>query len=277
MRGSATNPFKAALGEGRQQLGLWCVLASAFVAEALAGSGYDWLLLDMEHSPAEPLTILAMLQAVAPYEVSPVVRPPSNDPVVIKRLLDFGAQTLLIPYVQSAEEAQRAVAAVRYPPDGVRGVSSLTRATGFGRNSRYGREAADQICLLVQVETAAALEQLEAIAAVPGIDGIFIGPGDLAASLGRIGEPGHPVVVAAIEDALRRLAALGKPSGILTADPVFARRCIELGCGFTALGVDLAMLARGADALVRDFRTSSLCLSVGARSGATAGGERHGE
>ncbi len=248
------NAFKRALAEGRRQIGLWCTLPDAYAAEALAGCGFDWLLLDTEHSPGDLRTVLSQLQAIAAYEVAAVVRPASNDIVLIKRLLDVGAQSLLIPYVQSAEEARRAVAAMRYPPQGVRGVSSLTRATRFGRVRDYATQADRELCLLVQVETAEALAQLESIASVEGVDGVFIGPADLAASLGHVGEPGHPVVVAAVEDAIRRLRALRKPAGILTLDAAFARRCIELGTTFTAVGVDVALLAREADHLVRQFR-----------------------
>ncbi|MDR2213785.1 MAG: 4-hydroxy-2-oxoheptanedioate aldolase [Pseudomonadales bacterium] len=248
------NHFKQALREGRAQIGLWCTLSSAYAAEALAGAGFDWLLIDTEHSPNDVLTVLPQLQALAAYPVSPVVRPASNDAVLIKRYLDIGAQTLLIPYVQNAAEAQAAVAALRYPPHGIRGVSALTRATGFGRVVNYGARAESELCLLVQVETAAALDQLEAIAATEGIDGVFIGPADLAASLGYIGQPNHPAVIAAVEDALGRLSQLGKPAGILTTDPTFARRCLALGALFTAVGVDAALLVKAADALARDFK-----------------------
>lgn len=247
------NRFKRALRERDQQIGLWCSLPSAYAAEAVAGSGFDWLLFDTEHSPGDVLTVLAQLQAVAPYPVSPVVRPASNDTVLIKRFLDIGAQTLLIPYVQDADEARSAVAAMRYPPEGVRGVSALTRATRFGRIADYGRIAASELCLLVQVETANALDQLEAIAAVDGVDGVFIGPADLAASLGHVGQAGHPEVVAAIEDAIGRLRALGKPAGILTPDTAFASRCIALGTTFTAVGLDTGILTRGADVLGKVF------------------------
>ncbi len=248
------NKFKHALAAGQRQLGLWCSLPGSYAAEAVAGSGFDWLLFDTEHSPGDPLTVLAQLQAVAPYPVSAVVRPASNDAVLIKRLLDFGAQSLLIPYVQSADEAKSAVAAIRYPPEGIRGVSGLTRATRFGRIPDYGRRAHQELCLLVQVETQTALDRLEEIAAVDGVDGVFIGPADLAASLGHVGEAGHPAVVAAVEDAIRRLAACGKPSGILTPDTAFARRCIELGTQFTAVGIDAGLLARHSEALARQFR-----------------------
>ncbi|MDB5704150.1 MAG: 2,4-dihydroxyhept-2-ene,7-dioic acid aldolase [Sphingomonas bacterium] len=248
------NRFKAAIAEGRQQIGLWSTLSTAFAAEVVAGANFDWLLLDTEHSPGDVLTVLGQLQALSGYPLSPIVRPAANDAVLIKRYLDIGVQTLLIPYVQSADEARAAVAAVRYPPDGIRGVSALTRATRFGRVEGYAKGAAAEICLLVQVETQAGLDALEDIAAVEGVDGVFVGPGDLAASLGHIGDLGHPVVVGAVEDAIRRIVAAGKPAGVLTGDPMFARRCIELGTIFTAVGIDVGLLARAADALAARFR-----------------------
>jgi 4-hydroxy-2-oxoheptanedioate aldolase len=250
------NHFKRALARGQQQIGLWCSLPGCYVAEAVAGSGFDWLLFDTEHSPGDPLTVLPQLQTVAAYDVSPVVRPASNDTVLIKRFLDLGAQTLLIPYVQNAREAQNAVAAMRYPPEGVRGVSGLTRATRFGRAEGYAKRAAEELCLLVQIETREALDQLEAIAAVDGVDGIFVGPADLAASLGHVGETGHPTVIAAVEDAIRRIRACGKPAGVLTPDTAFAERCIALGTTFTAVAIDVGILARGSEAIARRFKTS---------------------
>lgn len=250
------NRFKRALAERRQQIGLWCSLPGGYVAEAVAGSGFDWLLFDTEHSPGDPLTVLPQLQAAAPYDVSAVVRPASNDPVLIKRFLDLGAQTLLVPYVQNADEARAAVSAMRYPPDGIRGVSGLTRATRFGRVARYGQTAVDELCLLVQVETAEALAEIEAIAAVDGVDGIFIGPADLAASLGHVGEPSHPEVVAAVEDAIARIGRTGKPAGILTPDRVFAKRCIALGTLFTAVAIDAGILARGTEVIAKEFKAS---------------------
>lgn len=248
------NTFKRAILAGRQQVGLWCMIPGSFVTEALAGAGFDWLLLDTEHSPADVLTVLPQLQAAAAYDVATVVRPAANDPVLIKRLLDCGAQSLLIPYVQSAEEARAAVAAVRYPPTGIRGVAGLTRASRFGRVAGYAKRAEQELCVLVQVETKRSLDAIEEIAAVDGVDGIFIGPGDLSASLGYPGELFHPEVVAAVEGAIRRVAAAGKPAGVLTYDIPFARRCMELGTRFTAVGADLAILVRGVDQLAREFK-----------------------
>jgi 4-hydroxy-2-oxoheptanedioate aldolase len=248
------NFFKHAIAAGQQQIGLWCTLASAYAAEIAAGAGYDWLLLDTEHTPIDVEGVMAQLQAVAPYPVSPIVRPASNDAVLIKRYLDIGAQTLLIPYVQTAGEARAAVEAMRYPPAGMRGVSALTRATRFGRVKDYARRAEEELCLLVQIETRATLSEIEAICAVDGVDGVFVGPADLAASLGFPGQPGHPEVVPVVEDTLRRIMASGKPAGILTADTAFAHRCIELGTVFTAVGTDLALLARSAERLAQEFK-----------------------
>ena len=247
------NRFKAALAAGERQIGLWCTLSSAYAAEAVAGAAFEWLLFDTEHSPSDLETVLGLLQAVSGYPVSALVRPSTNDPVLIKRYLDIGAQTLLIPYVQNAEQAKAAVAATRYPPEGIRGVSALTRASRFGRVRSYAREADSEICLLVQVETEEALAEIEAIAAIEGVDGIFVGPGDLAASMGHIGEPAHAAVRAAVEDAISRIVRAGKPAGLLTGDPEIAKRCLELGATFVAVGVDVGLLARGSDALALQF------------------------
>lgn len=247
------NKFKAKLKAGQSQLGLWCGLPGSYAAEIVAPAGFDWLLFDTEHSPSDVLTVLPQLQAVAAYDVAPVVRPAINDPVLIKRFLDIGVQTLLIPYVQNAAEARAAVEATRYPPEGIRGVSALTRATRFGRVKNYAQQAAQELCVLVQVETREAMAHIEAIASVDGVDGVFIGPADLAASFGYPGQPGHPEVVEAIEKAIGLLKRLGKPAGILTPDEKFAARCMELGTLFTAVGVDVAVLARGAEALAGRF------------------------
>ena len=226
------NPFKRALAEGRRQIGLWCTLCSNLAVEAVAGAGFDWLLLDTEHSPNEIDMVLTQLQAAARYPAHPVVRPAWNDTVTIKRLLDIGAQSLLVPYVQNAEEARKAVLATRYPPEGQRGVSGMSRATGFGRVPGYHRRAHEELCVLVQVETREALASIEAIAQVEGVDGIFVGPADLAAALGHPGEQGHPEVQAAIEDALIRIRKAGKAPGILFADEARIQRYLELGALF---------------------------------------------
>jgi 4-hydroxy-2-oxoheptanedioate aldolase len=248
------NPFKRSLAAGRQQIGLWCSLANHYSIEVVAGAGFDWLLLDCEHSPNDLESLLSQLQAAAPYPVAPVVRLPWNDTVAIKRVLDIGALSLLIPYVQNAEEARRAVAAVRYPPAGVRGVGGTTRATRFGRVEDYARRAHQEICLLVQTETREALNEIEAIAAVDGVDGIFIGPADLHASLGYPGETANPAVLPMIDEALARIRKAGKAPGVLMADNVLAQRFIDAGCLFTAVGADVGLLARGAEQLAAKFK-----------------------
>lgn len=248
------NEFKHAILSGRQQIGLWVSLASAYATEVVAGAGFDWILIDGEHSPNDPITVLPQLQAAAAYPVSAIVRPAWNDKVLIKRYLDIGAQSLLIPYVQTVEEAAAAVAAIRYPLRGVRGVASATRASRFGRVSDYLARAEDELCLLVQIETRQGLDNLEAIAGLDGIDGVFIGPADLAAGLGHLGEQGHPEVQAAIQDAVRRIRACGKPAGILTPDEATARRYMQWGTTFTAVGLDVAILAREAEKLAAKFK-----------------------
>lgn len=250
------NSFKRAIAAGRQQIGLWCSLSSNFSVEVVAGSGFDWLLLDTEHSPNELDMVFSQLQAVAPYASHPIVRPAWNDMVLIKRFLDIGAQTLLIPYVQTEEEAANAVAYTRYPPQGVRGVAAATRASKFGRVKDYPQRAAEELCVLVQVETRLGLDNLEKIAKVDGVDGVFIGPGDLAAGLGHVGNIPHPEVQSAIEDAIRRVKACGKAPGILTGDEKLARRYIDLGCLFTAVGADIVILARESEKLCTKFKNA---------------------
>jgi len=248
------NPFKHAIRAGNQQVGLWVSLASAYSAELVAGSGFDWLLLDGEHSPNDPPRILEQLQAVAPYPVTPIVRPAWNDKVLIKRYLDVGVQSFLVPYVSSSAEARAAVEAVRYPPRGIRGVAGTTRASRYGRIADYAKRAEDEICMLVQIETRAGLEDLDAIARTDGIDGVFIGPADLAAGLGHLGEIGHAEVQSAIKDAIGRIRACGKPAGILATDEPSARRYIEWGTTFTAVGLDAMILARETEKLAKAFK-----------------------
>ncbi|HUP97750.1 MAG TPA: HpcH/HpaI aldolase/citrate lyase family protein [Usitatibacter sp.] len=249
------NAFKHALAAGRQQIGLWVSLASPYSTEIVAGSGFDWLLLDGEHSPNDPIGILPQLQAAAPYPVSCIVRPAWNDKVLLKRYLDVGTQSFLVPYVETAEEAEAAVAALRYPPEGIRGVAGTTRASRYGRVADYFARASDELCLLVQVETRRGLDNLEAIAGVHGIDGVFIGPADLAAGLGHLGEQGHAEVQSAIQDAIKRIRACRKPAGILTPDEATARRYIEWGTTFTAVGLDAVILARESEKLAAKFRS----------------------
>src|SRR5215510_8760592 len=245
------NGFKRAIAAGRLQVGLWSSLCSNIAAEIVADAGFDWILFDSEHSPNEIPGLLSQLQAAARGTAAAIVRPAWNDAVLIKRVLDIGAQSILVPYVQNAEEAGRAVAAVRYPPAGIRGVAAAARASRYGRVKDYLKTADREFCLLVQVETRTALDALEAIAAVDGVDGVFIGPSDLSASFGHIGNPQHPEVQAALEQAARRL----KAAGILTLSEEEARRYIGWGYCFVAVGSDTGLLGRGADALAAKFKS----------------------
>lgn len=245
------NLFKQALREGRQQIGIWSSIPSPYVSELVAGAGYDWMLLDTEHTPVDVPQMLLQLQAVAAARpgaasaTEPVVRPAWNDPVLIKRYLDLGVRNLLLPFVQNAAEAQAAVAATRYPPRGIRGLGGAMRASNYGRVADYVLHAHEDTCVLVQVETREALAEIEAIAAVEGIDGIFIGPSDLSTSLGHPGNAKHPEVDAAIRDAIGRIRAAGKAPGILMPDTARAQGYLDLGAQFVAVGLDLALLRQG--------------------------------
>ena len=250
------NPFKRALEGKRAQIGLWSSLSSNYSVEVIAGAGFDWILLDLEHSPNDLESLLAQLQAAAPYPTHAVVRVPWNDMVAMKRILDVGAQSLLVPYVSTAEEARAAVAHTRYPPKGVRGVAGTTRATRFGRIKDYARRAHEEMCVLVQVETEAALDNIESICALDGVDGVFIGPADLHASMGYTGEIANPKVKPVIDDAIRRIRKAGKAPGILTPSEEDARRWLDCGALFVAVGADVGILARGAEALAAKFKRS---------------------
>jgi 4-hydroxy-2-oxoheptanedioate aldolase len=251
------NAFKRVLRERRPQIGLWSSLASNIAVEVIAGSGFDWILLDTEHAPNELPMVLAQLQASAGGTASPIVRLAWNDMVLIKRFLDIGAQSLLIPFVQNAEEARRAVAATRYPPGGVRGVALASRASRYGRVKDYHRRADEEICLLVQVETRAALREVDAIAAVDGVDGVFIGPSDLSADMGHLGNPTHPEVSEAISLAIERIKAAGKAPGIFALGEPDARQWLQRGVLFVAIGSDLGLLARQSEALAARFKAPS--------------------
>src|SRR5438270_13305289 len=248
------NAFKHALKAGKPQIGLWSSLSSSYTVEVIAGAGFDWLLLDMEHSPSDLENLLSQLQAAAPYPSHAVVRVPWNDMVAMKRVLDVGAQSLLVPYVSSATEAGAAVSYTRYPPKGVRGVAGTTRATRFGRIKDYARRAHEEICLLVQVENQAGLEAIEAICGIEGVDGVFIGPADLHASLGHTGEIANPKVKPLIDEAIRRIRNAGKAPGILTPNEADARHWLECGALFVAVGADGGILAAGPEALAAKFK-----------------------
>ncbi|MDT3715693.1 4-hydroxy-2-oxoheptanedioate aldolase [Pseudomonas soli] len=258
------NTFKQRLRSGQAQIGLWLGLADPYCAELAANAGFDWLLLDGEHAPNDLRSLLAQLQAVAPYPAQPIVRPVIGDTALIKQLLDIGAQTLLVPMVESAEQARQLVRAMRYPPHGVRGVgSALARASRWNSIPDYLDQADDQMCLLVQVENCEGLANLDAICAVEGVDGVFIGPADLSAAMGQRGNPGHPEVQAAIEKAIVRITRAGKAAGILSADETLARRYIELGAAFVAVGVDTTVLMRGLQVLAGTFKERIAAIAQG--------------
>ena len=248
------NQLKRALREGRPQIGLWSMLSSHISVEVIAGSGFDWLLLDTEHSPNELTMVQGQLQAMMGGTASAVVRVVWNDPVVFKRLLDIGVQSFLVPFVQNADEARRAVAATRYPPHGIRGVAAAHRANRYGRVKDYAKRANDEMCVIVQLETQVALGNLDAIAAVDGVDALFIGPSDLAADLGHIGDNAHPAVRAAIDDTIGRIRKTGKAAGILAPVEADARHWLELGALFVAVGSDVGVLARQSEALAAKFK-----------------------
>ncbi|MFV3382143.1 4-hydroxy-2-oxoheptanedioate aldolase [Pseudomonas sp. NY15354] len=249
------NTFKQRLQRGETQIGLWLGLADPYCAELAANAGFDWLLIDGEHAPNDLRSLLGQLQAIAPYPSQAVIRPVIGDTALIKQVLDIGAQTLLVPMVESADQAQALVRAMRYPPSGVRGVgSALARASRWNTIPGYLDHADAQMCLLVQIENREGLANLDAICAVEGVDGVFIGPADLSAAMGHRGNPGHPEVQAAIEDAIVRIRGAGKAAGILSADQTLARRYIELGAAFVAVGVDTTVLMRGLQALMGSFK-----------------------
>jgi len=248
------NSFKAALAGGHKRIGLWLGLADPYSAELCAGCGFDWLLIDGEHAPNDLRTVLATLQAVAPYPVHPVVRVPEGSVTLIKQFMELGATTLLVPMVESAEQARELVRAMRYPPAGVRGVGSgLARSSRWNSYPTYLQDANDRACLLVQVETEAALGEVREIAAVDGVDGVFIGPADLSASMGYLGQPSHPNVRARIEESIRAIAARGKAPGILCTDEQLAHHYVSVGAQFIAVGVDTSLLTGAARSLSKRF------------------------
>ena len=255
MRQLETNLFKRALAIGEPQLGLWLGLANSYSAEVLAGSGFDWLVVDGEHAANDIRSTLQQLQAIAPYPSQAVVRPAWKDIVQIKQLLDIGAQSLLVPMIETADEAREMVAATRYPPAGIRGVgSALARASRWNRVPGYLHKAEQEICLLLQIETRKGLDNLDDILKVDGVDGIFIGPSDLSGALGHLGDPGHPDVQSAIESSILKIVRRGKAAGILSADQTLARRYLSLGATFVAIGVDTSLLVNSSEALLASFR-----------------------
>ena len=251
---SFENPFKHALTQDRRLTGLWMTTGSPTVVEIAAGSGFDWLLIDMEHSANDIVDVVAQLRAAVGGTAEPVVRIPWNEPIAVKRLLDQGARSLMFPYVQSAAEAHRAVAATRYPPRGIRGFAGVSRATDYGRRRDYASRSADEICVIVQVETAEAIAVAAEIATVDGVDGVFVGPNDLAANLGHVGNVNAPPVQAAIRQALDAISGAGKAAGILNFNEAGSKAHFNDGFRFIAVSGDSFILARESERVARAFK-----------------------
>lgn len=250
-----TNHFKRALRGSQPQIGFWTGNADPYVTSIFASTGYDWLVIDGEHGPNDLRSILGQLQAMAAYPTAPVVRPAKGDATTIKQLLDVGAQNLLIPMVETAQQAAELVAATRYPPEGIRGVgSALAYASRWKQIPDYLKRANDEICLLVQAESITAIDNLDAIAATEGVDGVFFGPADLGASMGYLHDPANPAVQEAVLDGMRRVLAHGKAAGILTTNREFAQRCIDIGAQFVAVGVDTLLMTQAAKQLLASYQ-----------------------
>lgn len=253
MSNHPVNRFKARLGK-QQQIGFFATMGSAGLTELLAGCGFDWVLVDTEHSPVELPDVIEHMRAIHGAGLPALVRPAWNDRVTIKRLLDQGAQTLLIPYVENAAEAAEAVASIRFPPHGARGVSGSSRSSNYGLDGDYFARAEAELCLIVQIESLNALSQIEAIAGVDGVDAVFIGPSDLAASMGHIGNAQHPDVQAAIDDGFRRLKAMGKPRGYLTGNEQEFHRRMADGIDFISFATDAVFIRNATTALVKRLK-----------------------
>ena len=252
---SLKNKFKQALNQNQVQYGCWLTFADAYAAEIAATADFDWLLIDAEHAPNDIRSILSQLQALAPYPAQPVIRPVEGDPALIKQLLDLGAQSLLIPMIETAQQAQLMVKSIHYPPNGIRGVgAAIARASKWNKISSYHDQIEDQICLLLQIESKAGLDNLDEILTVEGIDGIFIGPADLAASLGHIGESGHPEVQDEISKAIKKITSKGKAAGILTTEPALAESYKQQGATFIAVGVDVLIFSTAMTELAKQYK-----------------------
>jgi 2,4-dihydroxyhept-2-ene-1,7-dioic acid aldolase len=246
------NQFKRAIASGKTLIGAWLMSGAPSTAEALGSVGFDFLVVDMEHTPIDTPQMIGILQAIAGTPAQAIVRPPWNDMVMVKRAMDAGAQTLLFPFVQNADEAKRAVASTRYPPDGVRGVAGTHRGSRYGTIPNYLKRANEEACVIVQIETLPAFDQLRSIAAVPGVDSIFIGPGDLSASMGFIGDIGNAAVQDKLKEGAQACKRLGKPSGIIGMSPDMAGKFIEYGFSWVAVGSDMGyMVSRGQEYLAK--------------------------
>ncbi len=248
------NHFKHALKAGKLQVGVWCNLCSEYAMEVVSGAGLDWLIIDTEHAPIDMFMMVRQLQATLENRTQAVVRVPWNDMVTIKRVLDAGAQTLLIPMIQTEQEAMDAVAYTRYGPEGVRGSGGPTRASRFMRIKDYAKKAAGEICVLVQVETRLGIENLEKIARVEGVDGVFLGPGDLSVDMGHLGNMNHPEVQKVLDEAIVTIRKCGNAPGILTNDETRARHYVDLGAQFITVGSDVAILARETEKLAAKYQ-----------------------
>jgi 4-hydroxy-2-oxoheptanedioate aldolase len=256
MSDTPINHLKTRLLAGEVQYGLFIALVDQIAAEITAGAGFDWVMIETEHAPNDLRTALTQLQAVAASGVPTLVRPTEGETVQIKRLLDIGVQTLLVPMVESGEQARQLVSAMRYPPHGIRGVgSSMARAAQWNRHSDYLAAANDQMCLIVQIESVEGAGAIEDIAAVDGVDALFVGPSDLAASMGHLGNSGHPEVVAAVTDCINRIRAAGKPVGIFATTVEAAKAYVAQGCSFIAIGSDITLLAKATTALAAAVRS----------------------
>ncbi len=249
-----TNRFKARLNNGEDTLGLWFGLANNAAAEICAQSGFDWLLIDAEHSPLSDKDILSCLQAVAPYNIQPIVRPVSGDKNVLKRLCDVGVQTFLVPMIDNAEQARSVVSAVQYPPSGTRGLgTSMARAARWNMMPDYFTRANEEMCVILQIETKLGLQNLKSIATTDGVDAVFIGPSDLGAALGYPGQPSHPDVIAAVSQAIRDVRACGKPAGVLAVTSELIDIYKDAGASFVGVGSDCGVLAKGVQRLYESF------------------------
>ncbi|KJZ19579.1 HpcH/HpaI aldolase family protein [Loktanella sp. S4079] len=249
-----TNRFLTGIRAGEGQIGFWLSLASAYSAEVIAAAPFDWLVVDLEHTPGDMQTVLGQLQAVAPYQATAIVRTPANDPVLVKRLLDLGPEGILFPMIQSPQEAESAVSATRYPPHGIRGVAGNARANRFGRLSDYYERIEAETAVIVQIETCHALDQALEIGTVAGVDGVFFGPADISADMGLLGQPLHPDVWDRIWPAAESLIKAGVPVGTLVTDPVMAADLLQKGFAFVACGTDVGTLARATDNLLAQVR-----------------------
>ncbi len=253
-----SEPLREALaGRGDPLVGCFAGLADPYASEIVAGAGFDWIVVDMEHAPNDLRTVLTQLQVHAAYPVHTIVRPPIGETHILKQLLDLGVTSFLLPMVESAAQAAALVSAVRYPPRGVRGVgTALARAARWHRTADYLATADAGIACIMQIESAAGLANLDAIAAVDGVDALFIGPADLSASLGHLGQPSHPDVERAIDDAIRRIVGSGTAAGILAGDEARQRHYASLGCRMVGVGVDTLALAHATRAMATAGRAA---------------------